>query len=157
MQTPLELCFRYALVQTTFHDGGEFRLKRIAYPFFDPLETWLPYLGHKFGLTSTEGFALKFVGKSEDLDVSQSLEAQGYQEGTRILFYEVGKRLDITSMRIFHDIQERQHDRGTKQKSEMDFSMDDLLPSDLDLEVCFSFSPDHFLCVKLILEIILIF
>lgn len=68
-----------------------------------------------------------------ELDYSQSLEAQNFHAGQRILFYELNKPVDITSMKIFHDIQEKQHNRGTKQKTDLDF--DDILPGDLDLEV----------------------
>merc|ERR1712137_347440 len=77
---------------------------------------------------------MKIVGKQDDLDMFQSLSAQNFHEGNRILFYEFGKPMDVTTMKIFHDVQDKQHNRGTKEKSELDFSIDDLLSSDLDLE-----------------------
>jgi len=129
----VELTFRYVLVPTTLHDSGDFRLKSIIYPLFMPLSNWVPYVAHKFGISSPDTFSMKLIGKQEDLDFSQSLEAQGWHENSRILFYEFGKPMDITSMKIFLDIQDKQHNRGTKQK-EVGFSVEDLLSSDLDLE-----------------------
>ena len=68
-----------------------------------------------------------------------SLFEQKYTSKSQVLVYEINKRLDITSMKIFLDIQDKQHNRGTKQKTEtFDFN-DDLLSSDIDLEVYYSF------------------
>lgn len=130
----VELSYHYVLVPTTLSEDGEFRLKTIAFPLFTPLEQWIPYVAHKFSLESVEGFSIKFIGSQDDLNVSASLDSQSYNNKSRILFYEYSKRLDITSLKIFLDIQERQHKRGTKEKTEsFDFN-DDLLSSDIDLE-----------------------
>lgn len=69
------------------------------------------------------------------------LDQAGFQDSPnlRFLFYDLGAQLDMTSMKIFHDIQEAQYHRGTKEKSEFEvtsFNFDEP-PSDVDLEVRF--------------------
>ena len=61
----MELTYSYVLVQTTLHESEtrDFRLKTIAYPLFTPLQNWLPYVAHKFSLSSTDGYIMKIVGK----------------------------------------------------------------------------------------------
>ena len=68
------------------------------------------------------------------MDISKTLLEQGYSDSMRILFYDIYSRIDSTSMKIFHDIQERQHDRGTRQK-QTDNNLIETLPGDVDLEV----------------------
>mmetsp|Transcript_11826 Transcript_11826/g.20239 ORF Transcript_11826/g.20239 Transcript_11826/m.20239 type:complete len:788 (+) Transcript_11826:52-2415(+) len=133
-QEPVQLSFKYVLVPTVFSFDGDFRLKTLAYPLFAPLSNWIPYVAHKFGLDNTDGYAFKFIGSQDDLSPSMSLFEQKYTSKSQVLVYEINKRLDITSMKIFLDIQDKQHNRGTKQKTEtFDFN-DDLLSSDIDLE-----------------------
>ena len=61
----VELRSVYALIPTTFVQDNDFRLKTVAYPLFTPLEEWVPYVAHKFGLEQVGNFVLKVIGKQE--------------------------------------------------------------------------------------------
>jgi len=134
----LDLRHHHIMVRTTFFNGTEFILKSIVYPLFKPIGQWLPYVAHKFSLESADGYALKIIGKQEEMAFDkQLLDQSGFQDSPnlRFLFYDLGAPLDMTSMKIFHDIQEAQYHRGTKEKSEFEVSFNfDEPPSDVDLE-----------------------
>ena len=55
------------MVPTTLHDSGDFRLKSIIYPLFAPLNLWVSYVAHKFGMKSPSDFVMKMIGKQEGM------------------------------------------------------------------------------------------
>ena len=72
----------------------------------------------------------------DPLPLDKALKDISIPERSRFIFKNSSNSLDPTSMKIFHDLQERQLSRGTKQKHETtDIPLDFDLSADVDKEV----------------------